>query len=140
MRVLYYTSVCLFGTALAIPVHSQGAQALSERQAVPLPPGASEPVVADQPKPKTLGEALDSLLGERDSAPNAQKISARQDSSMDDLFDALDSVLGKGSNSEKTSSGNQNENIPVEAGKTLESIESIDDDPGVSGDAVQVIH
>ncbi|KAJ5721662.1 uncharacterized protein N7483_009596 [Penicillium malachiteum] len=27
MRVLYYTLICLFGTALAIPIHGQGNQA-----------------------------------------------------------------------------------------------------------------
>ncbi|KAJ6028554.1 hypothetical protein N7540_004130 [Penicillium herquei] len=32
MRVLYYTFICLFGTTLAMPVQSQGAQALQERQ------------------------------------------------------------------------------------------------------------
>ncbi|KAJ6028553.1 hypothetical protein N7540_004129 [Penicillium herquei] len=32
MRVLYYTFICLFGTTLAMPVQSQGAQALSGRQ------------------------------------------------------------------------------------------------------------
>ncbi|KAJ5721631.1 uncharacterized protein N7483_009565 [Penicillium malachiteum] len=32
MRLLSYTLICLFGTTLAMPVQSQGAQALSERQ------------------------------------------------------------------------------------------------------------
>ncbi|KAJ5717800.1 hypothetical protein N7488_003446 [Penicillium malachiteum] len=95
MRVLPYTSICLFGTRLAIPVHSQGSQALSERQTVPRPPGVNEPV-ADQPKPKTLSDTLDSLFGERNSPPGAGLLGEAGATIQDatgGLFGAGDAVL-----------------------------------------------